>query len=328
MNDPNFYSSNKKTKIVFCGHFAIDNIIRFEEERKQTLGGGVTYGSLALKIYTDNVWIGIVSSLGSLNFNEKLLEEIHNREINLAGVTRFNTSNTNFVLNYYNHSRDLRLVSKSPNLDFNNFPSDYLLQELDGIILCPLCNEIDIEYIKSLKNNLKDCYIAIDIQGFIRKIDDNGHIRLRSDDEFKQEVAYMIDILDEMLILKGSEEEMYALSGISDPIESIKNLATNDSMIITTLGTNGSLIAKRGKDIIKIPAFKSDRVVDETGAGDAYMSVFLYEFINSSKDWDAVKKSGYYASAAASFLVESKGPKGFQPKEKVLERISNKNYID
>jgi sugar/nucleoside kinase (ribokinase family) len=222
----------------------------------------------------------------------------------------------------------LRLVSKSPNLYFNNFPSDYLHQELDGIILCPLCNEIDIEYIKSLKKNLKDCYIAIDIQGFIRKIDDNGHILLRSDDEFKQEVAYIIDILDDMLILKGSEEEMYALSGISNPIEAIKNLATNNSLIITTLGTNGSLIKKRGKEIIKIPAFKSDGVVDETGAGDAYMSIFLYEFINSSKDWDAIKKSGYYASAAASFLVESKGPKGFQPKEKILERIRNQNYIE
>lgn len=314
-------------KILFCGHFALDNIIRFSQERKQTLGGGVTYGSLALKTYSKEVWIGIISSLGSIDFEEQLLDEIHNKNIDLEGVTKYNTKNTNFVLNYYNNSRDLRLISKSPNLDFVNLPANYIELKPNGIILCPLCNEIDEDYIKSLKENLKDTYIAIDIQGFIRRIDDSGRIHLRKDDDFKEEISNIVELVDEMLILKGSEEEMQALSGIDDPTEAIKKLTVNNALTITTLGTNGSIISKIGKDIIKIPAYQSEQVVDETGAGDAYMSVFLYEFLKSSKDWESIKRAGHLASAAASFLIEGKGPKGFKSKEAVLERIETKKHI-
>ncbi|MFX1315442.1 MAG: PfkB family carbohydrate kinase, partial [Promethearchaeota archaeon] len=69
------------------------------------------------------------------------------------------------------------------------------------------------------------------------------------------------------------------------------------------------------------------KVIDETGAGDVYFSIFLYEFINSDKSWKDIERSAYLASAAASFLVERKGPAGFKRKEEVLKRINKKNYI-
>jgi len=318
---------NENLKFVFCGHFALDKIIRFNQDSTQTVGGGVTYGSFALHTYSNDVWIGIVSNLGSLNFKEDLLDEFFKRNIDLNGITWSDSKNTNFVLKYFDHNRELNLVSRSPNLDFKNFPLEYIKKNPQAILLCALCNEIDIYYIERLVKNLKRSYIVIDIQGFIRKIDNFGHISLRSDKEFKKKISYICDLIGDNLILKGSEEEMNTLSGIKDPIKSIKKLASGDSLIITTLGEKGSLIARRGENVIEIPAFKPDQVIDETGAGDAYMSIFLYEFLKSRKNWDSIRNAGYCASAGASFLVEKKGPKGFKSKEMVIKRIKNKNYI-
>ncbi len=327
MNVSNNLPLNKKLKFVFCGHFALDKIVRFNQDSMQTVGGGVTYGSFALHTYNNDVWIGIVSNLGSLNFKEDLLGEFYKRKIDLCGITWSDSKNTNFILKYYNHSRELNLVSRSPNLNFNNFPLEYIKKEPHAILLCTLCNEIDIYYIERLVKNLRKSYIAIDIQGFIRKIDNSGHISLRSDKEFKKKISYICDLIGENLILKGSEEEMSTLSGIKDPIKSIKKLATSHSLIITTLGVKGSLIAKKGEDVIKIPAFRPTQVVDETGPGDAYMSIFMYEFLKSKKDWDSIRNAGFFASAGASFLVEKKGPIGFKSKDMVIKRIKNKNYI-
>jgi sugar/nucleoside kinase (ribokinase family) len=67
--------------------------------------------------------------------------------------------------------------------------------------------------------------------------------------------------------------------------------------------------------------------MDETGPGDVYLAIFLYELINSDKSWKKVEEIGYIASAAASFLVEKKGPQGFETKNKVMKRVRNKNYI-
>lgn len=327
MNNSKKIALKEKLTFIFCGHFALDKIFRFNQDSMETVGGGVTYGSLALDTYTSDVWIGIVSNLGSLNFKKEFLGEFLERNINLDGITWSHSKNTNFVLNYFNHSRKLTLVSKSPNLNFRNFPLNYISKNPDAILLCTLCNEIDIEYIEDLVKNLKNSYIAIDLQGFIRKIDNSGQISLRYDKNFNKKISYISDLINENLILKGSQEEMSTLSGIKNPIKSIKKLTMNDSLIITTLGEKGSLIARKGEKIIKIPAFSPNVVVDETGAGDVYMSVFMYEFLKSSKDWESIKNAGYFASAASSFLVEMKGPKGFKLKEKVIKRIKNKNYI-
>ena len=72
---------------------------------------------------------------------------------------------------------------------------------------------------------------------------------------------------------------------------------------------------------------KSNKISDETGAGDVYFSIFLYEFLCSDRTWNEIQKVGYYASAAASFLVEKQGPDGYETKEKIIERIKIKNYI-
>ncbi len=322
--------SSKKDlpSIFFVGHFAIDTIIRFNKEHKPTLGGSVSFGSLSLRTYTKDVNISIISNLGSLNFDRSLLDIVQTKDIDLNGIKWTDTNNTNFVLDYFNHSRSLTLKSRSPDLKFEDIPNEYLNNPPDVIVLAPLCNEISFDYIGKILKIFPDAYIGIDLQGFIRKIE-NGHVSIERDEKIIANMEKIINLIGERLILKGSEEEMKILSGENDIYKAMNHFDYFDfkGIFIMTLGEVGSLILKKGEKILNIAAFQSSGVIDETGAGDVYFAIFLYEFIISDKTWNSIEKAAWFASSAASFNVEAMGANGFQHKTHVQSRIVKKKYI-
>ena len=321
---------NKDLSFLFIGHLAIDSIIRFKKLRKPTLGGSVSFGSLALRKYSQNENISIVSNLGKLNFNMSLLRSLEKYNIDLRGIKWFDSNNTNFVLDYINHSRTLTLKAKSPNLRFDDFPEEYINNQPDVIVLVPLCNEISYNYVSEILNTFPDVFIGIDLQGFIRNINTNGIVSYIWDENLIKNMNKIINLIGDRLILKGSEIEMKLLSGYEDldAVMNHFNTFDNNGIYIMTLGEVGSMIIRKGQEMLRIPAFKAKKVIDETGAGDVYLAIFLYEFLNSDMSWMDIKNSAYLASAAASFLVEKKGPDGFKCKTKVLQRVKHKNYIN
>lgn len=71
---------------------------------------------------------------------------------------------------------------------------------------------------------------------------------------------------------------------------------------IITLGGDGSEIYTKA-DTIKIAPFKAARVVDPTGAGDAYRGGLISGLLNDK----SIKESAVLGSACASFAVERNG---------------------
>ena len=315
---------------LFIGHHAIDTIIRFKQKRKPSLGGTVTFGSLALKTYTNSTKISVISNLGVKNFNKSLLKHFNDKTIDFSGVKMFETDNTNFELNYSNHSRRLILKSCSPNLIFEDIPEKILSTPPSILILAPLCNEISFEYVSKIVNKFPNTYIGIDLQGFIRYIDDNGEVSYVRDEVTISNMIEIINLIGDRLILKGSEVEMKLLSNHKEPqriMDYFKKFG-NKAIYILTMGEAGSMILKNGEKLLKIPAYKPKKVLDETGAGDVYLTIFLYELLNSDMTWEEIEKNAHLASAAASFLVEKKGPKGFETRKRILKRVASNNYIN
>ncbi|MBD3195963.1 MAG: hypothetical protein GF317_12955 [Candidatus Lokiarchaeota archaeon] len=312
----------------FIGHFAIDTVIKFNEKNKPTLGGSVSYCSLSLQKYTNDVEISIISKFNQEKYNNKILEKIKKQDINLSGVKLINEQLTNFVLDYYNHSRTLKLQSRCPDLEFNDIPEEFIEKKPDVIVLVPLCNEIAMKYLSNIVKKFPNTYIGIDLQGFIRLIDNDGKVLLIYDKENIENLYKIIELIGDKLILKGSEQEMKILSGKKDWTEIMEHFKQFNGLYIMTLNSSGSMISKRGEKIIKIPAFKPKKVSDETGAGDVYFAVFLYEFLKGEKTWENIKEAGYLASAAASFEIEKKGVNGFRSKSRVKKRVSKENYIN
>lgn len=73
-------------------------------------------------------------------------------------------------------------------------------------------------------------------------------------------------------------------------------------MIITTLGENGSLICNSDGDI-RIPSVKTGKVIDPTGAGDAYRAGLIKGLITGQD----METSGKMGSVAAAYAVEAYG---------------------
>ena len=257
------------------------------------------------------------------------LKNIKQNSIDLSGVRYLEVANTNFLLDYINHSRTLILKSRSPDLKFEDIPSVYLLNPPQIIVLAPLCNEISYEYVSKIVKAFPNAYIGIDLQGFIRNIDASGNVYYIREDSTISNLTKIINLIGDRLILKGSEIEMKILSNEEEP-DKIMNSCdefNNNAIYIMTMGEAASMVMKCGENVIKVPAYRPKRVVDETGPGDVYLAIFLYEFINSGMSWKEVEDIAHIASAAASFLVEEIGPDGFETKKKVMKRVRSKNYI-
>lgn len=313
----------KNYDIIFIGHFAVDTII-YNNNISHSLGGGVTYGPLAAYTYNKNQRLGIVSEVGK-DFDKSLLNSFKNTSIDLKGVRKESKCSTNYKLHYHDGVRDLTLESCADPIKFSNFPEEF--KSTKCFMFAPIANEIPDDLVDSILNET-DAYIGADVQGFIRKFNPDGTINKNFDKIISDRMKKILKKCGERLILKASDEEANYIAGETEFIKSTKDLSKiSDSLILTTLGSNGSLIKKKGIKMIHIPALVPNKLADETGAGDCYSAVFLSEYLNSDHSWDAIKKAGYCASGACSFLIEEKGPHGFGTYEQVQARLKIMNTI-
>jgi len=90
-----------------------------------------------------------------------------------------------------------------------------------------------------------------------------------------------------------------SLAGRHRSIEALKCLV---EILVVTYGAKGSVIYNGSKSI-KIKANKPKRIIDPTGAGDAYRAGFIKGLING---WD-LKKCGELAAQIAKYPVEHYG---------------------
>jgi sugar/nucleoside kinase (ribokinase family) len=288
------------------------------------LGGGVTYGPLAAYIYNKNQKLGIISEVGK-DFDNSLLNSFKNTSIDLTGIRRESQHSTNYKLYYHDGVRDLTLESCADPIKFNNIPNSF--KSTKCFMFAPIANEIPDDLVDTILSET-DAYIGADVQGFIRKFNPDGTINKNFDKTISDRMKKILKKCGERLILKASDEEANYIANMNDFIKSTQYLSEiSNSLILTTLGSNGSLIKKKGIKMIHIPALLPDRLLDETGAGDCYSAVFLSEYLNSDHSWESIKKAGYCASAACSYLIEEKGPHGFESAEKVQARLKIMNTI-
>ncbi|MFX1324942.1 MAG: hypothetical protein ACFE8N_08290, partial [Promethearchaeota archaeon] len=198
--------------LTFIGHFAIDNIIKSSIQSQPALGGSVSYCSCALRTYCKNVKISIISHIGTLNITKSLLKRIKKKNIDLNGIKYTNIKNTNFLIDYSNRDRNLILRSRSPNLEFEDIPMEFIKNPPDLFALVPLCNEISLQYVSKIATSFPNAYIGIDLQGFVRKIDETGKVSIIYDDNIIKNINKIIVLIGDKLILKGSEEEIMILA--------------------------------------------------------------------------------------------------------------------
>ena len=110
--------------------------------------------------------------------------------------------------------------------------------------------------------------------------------------------------------------QLLKASGMYDVWEALRGLVERGvAVAVATMGERGAAVLHGGRRIT-VPAYRVPRVVDATGAGDAFLGAFLSEYAKG----EDVEWCGAVASAAASFVAEGRGPSRFGSKREVLER--------
>lgn len=83
-------------------------------------------------------------------------------------------------------------------------------------------------------------------------------------------------------LVKISEDDMSRLFERRMEHEEIFDFFHSEGVdvVCLTLGSNGVKLSRKGEKVIQLPAVKVDKIMDATGAGDAFWSGFLFAYLN------------------------------------------------
>ncbi len=206
-----------KKDIVFIGHFALDNIIvRSRNTNSQSLGGGVTYGSLSSYNYNPKANIGIISIVGK-DFDDENLSIFKDTKIDLKGIIKEGKKTTKYLLNYHENGRTLRLISKARNFEIKDieFPVDFLPAK--AIHLTPIADEFPSEFLNKLAdhNVINNSIIGIDVQGLIRDFDEEGNLLIKKNSMIRPLIFKMLQKFGSRMFFKASDKEALAVTELA-----------------------------------------------------------------------------------------------------------------
>ncbi|EES47743.1 PfkB family carbohydrate kinase [Clostridium botulinum] len=131
-------------------------------------------------------------------------------------------------------------------------------------------------------------------------------------EEFLKELLTYSKIIFTNEVEREIIEKIYGFKTITELFD-----IGNVDIIVTTLGKDGSICYERTEDGIKekrIGIFPVENIVDATGSGDAYMSGFIYGYLNKFEMKDCCKLGG----ALSSFVLQKEGCCTNMPTEEEL----------
>lgn len=178
-----------------------------------------------------------------------------------------------------------------------------------------------------IKKGLLKNSLAIVSPGSIKDMEDYPKIYKKEKVKYIFDPGQAIPALSAKILISGmSGAEIvigndYEIEMIKKKIKwSEQKITAKIKTLVITKGEKGSIIYTEGKKII-IKACLPKKVIDPTGAGDAYRAGLIKGML---LNWD-FKKIGEFASAAASFAVEKYGAQkhGFTLRE--MNRRIEKN---
>lgn len=203
---------------------------------------------------------------------------------------------TTFVFRYESGRRVLRLRARSRALRIDDVPA--VLRTADAVILGSVAHEID----RSLLGAFSGA-VVVTAQGFLREWAADGTIHARRWDGAAAEAANVTAIV-------LSEEDV--AGDLAEP----RRWASYRPVVVT-LAERGAMLLVDGTEQL-VSACHADRVVDPTGAGDAF-AAGLAIALAEGRDLGSAAR---FANAVASFAVEAIGTEGLADRARVSARMA------
>ncbi|WFO76201.1 hypothetical protein J4526_05050 [Desulfurococcaceae archaeon MEX13E-LK6-19] len=262
----------KKSSVLVVGNVTIDEIYVDGSFVKTSIGGGVYYSSKILKI------MDITPALlcNSTHVQRKILESEGFNEIYGLETTKPPL----FRLDYTEKERFLQLLSPGTVIPDTLFPSS----RYNLVIINPVYHDVDLSLMK--KARCYADYIALDIQGLVRTVDDNSRISLKYN-----EIAWEYVELADIIHADYKEASTLAnIDSISKTIDYLCEKHSKDKMWIITYGENPIVIIV-SKKIYTVDPPAINKIVDETGAGDTFLATMAIYYVLTHDLELAIRKS-------------------------------------
>lgn len=269
-------------RMVTVGVLALDNIRTPHGEVRNALGGSATFSSLAASFFSE---VGLVSIVGE-DFPEEYLELLRMRNICLMGLTR--RGKTFRWAGYYEGDMNSAITVRTELNSFRDFnpllPREY--REAEYLFLANMDPLLQIRVIEQMENPK---LIALDTMNYW--IDNKPRELVRAIS--KSNVFLLNDREAKMLFRTMDLDEAAMLA-----------LGLGPRAVVIKRGSEGSsLYTEKGR--YDLPAFKLDRVVDPTGAGDTFAGGLVgYLAKSGNLSEDNLRRAIAYGTVLASFTVQ------------------------
>ena len=282
--------------IDFIGHQS-DVLINNTRDYHRYLGGSPT--NVAMNLARLGLKPVMISTVGNDGFGEYIFKRLAEVGVNTDGVKKLENKPTTVIF-----------VSKSEGTpDFIPFrAADYHINEeqitsetlVQTNIFHTTCFALSKEpaqstILKKAKEAYKlGCKLSIDIN-YSKKLWD-----------CKEQALQVIKAYCALNpLIKISEDDMLRLFEKKLPHQEIFDFFHNlgAETICLTLGSKGVKLSQKEKNIIEFPAIKVEKVMDTTGAGDAFWSGFLFAYIKEKP----IKKCLQVALNLAALKLQNVG---------------------
>jgi sugar/nucleoside kinase (ribokinase family) len=276
--------------LIVVGTMAYDAIETPFEKTDWIVGGAATYAAYAASNFVKP--INQVSIVG-YDFEQKEMDELEKRGVNLEGVERKKDKKSFFWSGKYHldmNSRDTLVTDLNVLLDFNPvIPERY--QGSEFLLLGNVDPGLQTSVVRQMRQRPK--LIAMDTMNFWM-------------DHALEGLKNLLTLVDVLMV---NDSEARQLSGQFSLVKAARAiLKMGPRYLIIKKGEHGALLFHEDK-VFVAPALPLEDVFDPTGAGDTFAGGFM-GYIAKTKDisFENMKTAIIVGSAMASFCVEKFGP--------------------
>jgi len=300
-------------ELVIIGHIINETIQYPDRTITPVLGSPAAYSSVIASRL--GIKTGLVTKIGK-DWPDKLLQAIKDAKVDIRGVKVGDKSTKNLLIYDTSGNKRVHYLSKALPIYTSDIPREYLKAKI--IYICPMDGEVPLETIEKLSRC--GVTLAVDLMGY-----GGATSSWHPSQEEQEKPDFLKKLVGYFTIVKASDEDCRYLLGKNRTVKEAASffLRWGAKIGIVTCGDKGAYLATENARYT-IPSFKT-KVVDLTGAGDAFSAGFLAEYLRTGEPL----RSALFASATASCVIEGTGGVIVQRmpiREKVCEKINKSEY--
>ena len=291
---------NKVYDIAFLGNYTKDTIISNAGIRHMD-GGAINYGAhLAARL---GLKVAVITRLSAEdNHIVKNLEEI-----GVDVLVSYTPQSTELVLEYPTNNLDHRIIH------FKSSAGPFTIDEVKDInsrifaIGPSIRGEVPLEVIKKIRE--KDTLISLDVQGYIRIIENDVLVNTKWPD-----IEKYLALID---VLKTDAVEAQVLTGKTDIREAARILGEFGPKEVILTHCDG-ILAYDGHKYYE-SSFHPRKMVGRSGRGDTVIATYIAKRLENSP-----QEALNWAAAATSLKMETEGP--FKGSKEEIEDLLREKY--